>query len=130
MCGCTGDAKATNLPRAGLQSLPERPALLTFQGFNLHQRYAPRRVGTWLHRPALCRDDGWLLTLTYDAPRDRTYMTILDARSPDADPRVRVWFEHAFPFTFHDTWMPSPPSRGARSFQDNGLHTNHIGSWN
>ena len=52
-------------------------------------------------------DDGWLLTQTYDAPNDRTYVAVLDARTPEAGPVARVWLEHFFPFTFHGTWVPA-----------------------
>jgi carotenoid cleavage dioxygenase-like enzyme len=46
-------------------------------------------------------DDGWLLTLVYDAPSDRSYLAVLDARTPAAGPLAEVWFEQAIPFSFH-----------------------------
>jgi all-trans-8'-apo-beta-carotenal 15,15'-oxygenase len=52
-------------------------------------------------------DDGWLLSQTYDARSDRTYVAVLDARAPEAGPRARVWLEHFFPLTFHGTWVPA-----------------------
>ncbi|HSP78786.1 MAG TPA: carotenoid oxygenase family protein [Myxococcaceae bacterium] len=52
-------------------------------------------------------DDGWLLTQTYDATSDRTYVAVLDARAPEAGPLARAWLEHAFPLTFHGTWVPA-----------------------
>ncbi|HEX8441336.1 carotenoid oxygenase family protein [Archangium sp.] len=52
-------------------------------------------------------DDGWLLAQTYDAPSDRTYVAVLDAKTPEAGPVARVWMDHFFPFTFHGTWVPA-----------------------
>ncbi len=52
-------------------------------------------------------DDGWLLSQTYDATSDQTYVAVLEARTPEAGPVARVWLEHAFPFTFHGTWVPA-----------------------
>jgi carotenoid cleavage dioxygenase-like enzyme len=46
-------------------------------------------------------DDGWLLTLVYDARADRSHVAILDARDPHAPPLARAWFDQAIPFTFH-----------------------------
>ena len=51
-------------------------------------------------------DDGWLLSQVYAAPEDRTYVAILDARTPESGPVARAWLEHFFPFTFHGTWIP------------------------
>jgi all-trans-8'-apo-beta-carotenal 15,15'-oxygenase len=52
-------------------------------------------------------DDGWLLTQTYDATSDKTYVAVLDAKAPEAGPMARAWLDHAFPLTFHGTWMPA-----------------------
>jgi all-trans-8'-apo-beta-carotenal 15,15'-oxygenase len=52
-------------------------------------------------------DDGWLLTLVYDAPSDTSHVAVLDARAPGAGPVARAWFDHFFPFTFHGTWVPA-----------------------
>jgi all-trans-8'-apo-beta-carotenal 15,15'-oxygenase len=49
-------------------------------------------------------DDGWLLTLVYDAHVDRSYVAVLDARTPGAEPLAEVWFAEAIPFSFHGVW--------------------------
>lgn len=46
-------------------------------------------------------DDGWLLTLVYDAASDRSAVAVLDARDLGRGPLARAWFDHALPFTFH-----------------------------
>jgi all-trans-8'-apo-beta-carotenal 15,15'-oxygenase len=46
-------------------------------------------------------DDGWLLSLVYDAPSDRSYVAVLDARAPNAGVVAELWFAHSIPFTFH-----------------------------
>jgi all-trans-8'-apo-beta-carotenal 15,15'-oxygenase len=60
------------------------------------------------HPGGSAEDEGWLLTQTYDAASDQTYVAVLDAKAPEAGPLARVWLEHCFPFTFHGTWMPAP----------------------
>ncbi len=52
-------------------------------------------------------DDGWLLAQTYDATSDKTYVAVLDAKTPEAGPVARAWLDHPFPFTFHGTWVPA-----------------------
>ncbi len=52
-------------------------------------------------------DDGYVLTQVYDAPSRLTHVAVLDARAPDAPPLARVWFEHAFPLTFHGDFVPT-----------------------
>ncbi|WNG37520.1 carotenoid oxygenase [Archangium violaceum] len=52
-------------------------------------------------------DDGYVLTQVYDAPSDLTYMAVLDARNPGAEPLAKAWFEHSFPITFHGGFMPA-----------------------
>jgi all-trans-8'-apo-beta-carotenal 15,15'-oxygenase len=52
-------------------------------------------------------DDGWLLTQTYDATSDKTYVAVLDAKALEAGPVARAWLEHFFPFTFHGAWVPA-----------------------
>ncbi len=55
---------------------------------------------------ASAEDDGWLLTQVYDTSCDQTCVAVLDARVPQAGPLARAWLGHAFPFTFHGTWVP------------------------
>ncbi|HEX8538634.1 MAG TPA: carotenoid oxygenase family protein [Cystobacter sp.] len=60
--------------------------------------FVPRAGGS-------AEDEGWLLVQTYDATSDRTYVAVLDAKAPEAGPVARAWLEHAFPLTFHGTWV-------------------------
>ncbi|MFY0575680.1 carotenoid oxygenase family protein [Cystobacter fuscus] len=60
--------------------------------------FVPRAGGS-------AEDDGWLLVQTYDATSDRTYVAVLDAKAPEAGPVGRARLEHAFPLTFHGTWV-------------------------
>ncbi|WP_437933316.1 carotenoid oxygenase family protein [Sorangium sp. So ce341] len=52
-------------------------------------------------------DDGYLLTLVYDARADLSYVAVLDARSPSGGPLARAFFDHPVPFGFHGAWMPA-----------------------
>ena len=49
-------------------------------------------------------DDGWILSLVYDASSHASYVAVLDAAQLDAAPIARVWFDHHVPFTLHGTW--------------------------
>ncbi len=50
---------------------------------------------------AKTEDDGYLLTLVYDARARTSRLEILDARNPSAGPVARCAFDHAIPFGFH-----------------------------
>ncbi len=52
-------------------------------------------------------DDGWLLTLVYDAVADRSGVAVLDARAPSRGVLARAWFDHHVPFTFHGNFAPA-----------------------
>jgi carotenoid cleavage dioxygenase-like enzyme len=50
-------------------------------------------------------DEGWLLTLVYDAERDASCVAVLDAKHPEVI--ARAWFDHAIPFGFHGGFAAS-----------------------
>ena len=52
-------------------------------------------------------DDGWLLTLVYDATTDTSGIAVLDARDLQRGPIARAWFDHHVPFTFHGNFAPA-----------------------
>jgi all-trans-8'-apo-beta-carotenal 15,15'-oxygenase len=51
-------------------------------------------------------DDGWLLSMVYDARSDRSRLAILDARAIGDGPVASCHFDHAIPFGFHGAWAP------------------------
>ncbi|MEO1328543.1 MAG: carotenoid oxygenase family protein [Pseudomonadota bacterium] len=52
-------------------------------------------------------DDGWLLSLNYDAGRDESFVAIHDARGrPEA--RARIPVGQPLPLSFHGLWRPRP----------------------
>jgi all-trans-8'-apo-beta-carotenal 15,15'-oxygenase len=53
-------------------------------------------------RPAHAgEDDGWLLTLVYDAVSHTSHIAVLDAARIEDGPVARARFDHHLPFTFH-----------------------------
>lgn len=50
-------------------------------------------------------DDGYILSLVYDARADQSSVIVVDARALDAGPVAEVWFDHHIPFTFHGNWV-------------------------
>ena len=59
-------------------------------------------------------DDGWLLTLVYDAREDRSRLDVLDARAIGDGPVAKCWFDHAVPMGFHGQWAPAGVERDPR----------------
>jgi len=51
-------------------------------------------------------DAGWLMSLVYDAARDRSDLVILDAQSFTAPPVATVHLPSRVPFGFHGNWFP------------------------
>lgn len=49
-------------------------------------------------------DDGYLLSLVYDAESHRSHVAVFDARGIDSGPVARAWFDHPIPLTFHGNW--------------------------
>lgn len=49
-------------------------------------------------------EDGYLLTLVYDAYRDASHVAVFDARGLEDGPLARLWFDHHIPLSFHGNW--------------------------
>lgn len=52
-------------------------------------------------------DEGWLLTVVYDAARDASDLVILDASSLAAKPEAVIHLPARVPFGFHGSWVPA-----------------------
>jgi carotenoid cleavage oxygenase len=52
-------------------------------------------------------DEGWVLTVVYDAARDASDLVILDATSFGGPPVATVHLPARVPFGFHGSWVPS-----------------------
>ena len=50
-------------------------------------------------------DEGWLMTVVYDAVRDGSDLVLLDASDPTAAPVAAVHLPQRVPFGFHGTWV-------------------------
>jgi len=58
-------------------------------------------------RPGAAREeDGWLVSLVYDAGAHASHVAILEADALEKGPIARAWFDHHLPFTFHGAWVP------------------------
>lgn len=60
--------------------------------------FVPREGGS-------AEDDGWLLTMVYDARSDRSRLDVLDARAPSNGPLAKCWFDHPVPYGVHGIWV-------------------------
>jgi len=52
-------------------------------------------------------DEGWVLSVVYDAARDASDLVILDATSFSGPPVATVHLPARVPFGFHGSWVPS-----------------------
>ena len=62
--------------------------------------FVPRAGGT-------AEDDGWVLTMVYDARGDRSRLEVLDARGLGDGPVAACEFDHPIPLGFHGAWRPA-----------------------
>ena len=51
-------------------------------------------------------DDGYLLSMIFDASASRSYVGVFDASMLERGPIARVWMPRRVPFGFHGTWRP------------------------
>ncbi|HEY9709126.1 MAG TPA: carotenoid oxygenase family protein [Oculatellaceae cyanobacterium] len=51
-------------------------------------------------------DDGWVLTLVYDASKHRSDVVILDGRDLNKGPVARLHLKHHIPYGLHGSWTP------------------------
>ncbi len=54
----------------------------------------------------VAEDDGYLLSVVYDAQVDASHLAVIDASRFEDGPVARVWFAHHIPITFHGNWAP------------------------
>jgi carotenoid cleavage dioxygenase len=57
---------------------------------------------------AAAEDDGWLLSLVYDAASDTSELAILDAQDFAGPPVATVALPQRVPFGFHGNWLADP----------------------
>ncbi|WP_373047863.1 carotenoid oxygenase family protein [Vulgatibacter sp.] len=61
----------------------------------------------FVQRPgATAEEDGWALTLVYDAAAHRTHLAVLDGRTLEVE--ARAHFDHHLPPSFHGGFAPLP----------------------
>src|SRR4028119_1913938 len=52
-------------------------------------------------------DEGWVLTLVYDANQHRSDVVILDGRDLNQGPVARLHLKHHIPYGLHGSWTPT-----------------------
>jgi len=52
-------------------------------------------------------NDGWVLTLVYDAHQHRSDLVILDGRDLNREPIARLHLKHHVPYGLHGSWTPN-----------------------
>ncbi len=62
--------------------------------------FAPRLRGT-------AEDDGWLLTLVWDAVEKQSELLVINAQDVEEKPVARVLIPHRVPYGFHASWLSS-----------------------
>jgi carotenoid cleavage dioxygenase len=59
--------------------------------------------------PDADEDDGWVLSLVYDADRDASDLLVLNAADFTGEPQAVVHLPQRVPFGFHGNWIPDSP---------------------
>ena len=68
------------------------------RGFSGEPIFVPRTSGTQ-------EDDGWVLSVVYDAAMHRSYLVILDAQNIK-QVIAKLHLKHHIPHGFHGNWTP------------------------
>lgn len=55
---------------------------------------------------ATAEDDGWVLTVVYNAECDRSEIVILDGQNLDSEPLARLRLKHHLPYGLHGSFTP------------------------
>ncbi len=81
----------------------------------VHRDFGP---GTYPGEPIFVRapdgradDEGWVITVVYDAARDASDVIILDASSMASRPEAVIHLPARVPFGFHGSWVPATSYR-------------------
>ncbi|MEO0828608.1 MAG: carotenoid oxygenase family protein, partial [Cyanobacteria bacterium J06642_9] len=88
---------------------PLQAILKLDKGSGQHQLWNPAPRGfagepIFVPRPnGIEEDDGWLISLVYDAASHRSYVVILDAQNLD-QVIAKLYLDHHIPHGFHGTW--------------------------
>jgi all-trans-8'-apo-beta-carotenal 15,15'-oxygenase len=69
--------------------------------------FVPRSPAPAASGEARGEDDGWVLTMVYDADEDRSCLEVLDARAIGDGPIAACHFDHPVPFGFHGAFAPA-----------------------
>lgn len=76
-------------------------------------RIHPLEPGCWSSEPVFVprhpdadEDDGFVLSVVYEGPTDRSYLLVLDARDFSGAPLARAYLEHRIPMGFHGHFAP------------------------
>ncbi len=54
---------------------------------------------------AIAEDDGWLLTMVWDAVALQSELLVIDAQNFTSEPVARVIMPQRVPYGFHATWV-------------------------
>jgi len=49
-------------------------------------------------------NEGWILSLVYDADKDASFLAVIDGAKPTDGPIAKAWFDHSIPLSFHGAW--------------------------
>jgi 8'-apo-carotenoid 13,14-cleaving dioxygenase len=97
---------------AGIQS--DRGSVYRFDthtGEKAAHDHGPLRFGSECvfvpRSPEAAEDDGWVLSFVWDAQRNRSELTVIDAKKFDEPPVAKIRLPQRVPFGFHGSWIPA-----------------------
>jgi all-trans-8'-apo-beta-carotenal 15,15'-oxygenase len=107
----SGNAPLQAITKLDLASCDRQLWSAAPSGFVGEPVFIPRHPSAYAnHLPTTAysgdEDDGWLLTLVFDAQSDRTDVVILDARDLNQGAVARLHLKHHIPYGLHGTFTP------------------------
>ncbi len=94
----TGNAPLQALMKFDLATGQEQVWSAAPRGFVGEPVFVPRGPG---------EEEGWILSLGYDAAQERSFLVILDAADFSRGPLARLTLRHAVPYGLHGSFVPS-----------------------
>lgn len=95
----TGNAPLQGILKLDWQTGQQQLWSAAPRGFVSEPIFVPRT-----HEPSAAEDDGWVLTLVFNAEREKSEVVILDAQS--LQPVARLLLKHHVPYGLHGSFTP------------------------
>jgi all-trans-8'-apo-beta-carotenal 15,15'-oxygenase len=101
IAGTTSNAPLQAILKIDLETGKQETHSFAPRGFIGEPVFVPRTTS-----PTSAEDDGWIITLIFNAARDRSDLVILDAQNITAAPLATLHLKHHVPYGLHGNFTP------------------------